>query len=264
MIPSGGTYPELVRRWEALHDGGRVRVGHVETRRAGRTLLCIEVGDRQAPLVAIAAGVHGDEPAGAWALLGLMEDDELDARCSYRIWPCTNPSGFAARTRQSADGVDVNRTFGGVGASPEASAILAANRGLAFALSLDLHEDCDAGGFYCYEYGGGQVGRRVIAALEGEGLPIDPLEVTFGLAGPLDDAGCTRERGRIIADALEEAALLGGLSYSLALARAGARHAVTFETPLSAAWGTRLATHRVAVLAAVEALLEESACMPLK
>ncbi len=264
MIPSGGTYPELVRRWEAMHDGDRVSVDHLETRRVGRTLLCVDIRAEQAPTISIAAGVHGDEPAGVWALLGLVEDSELDARYSYRIWPCTNPSGYAARTRQSADGVDVNRTFGRLGTSPEARAILAANRDLTFALSLDLHEDCDASGFYCYEYGGGEIGRRVISALDEEGLEIDPLETTFNLAGPLDDAHSMRERGRVVPDASEETALLGGLSYSLALARGSARHALTFETPSPAAWGTRLAMHRCAVLAAVAALLEESASMPLK
>lgn len=264
MIPSDGTYRELARRWQAMDDGDRVRLMHVECRRPGRMLLRVDIGDRQAPTISLAAGVHGDEPAGVWALLRLVEEAELDARYSYRIWPCMNPSGFAAGTRQSADGIDVNRTFGESGTSPEASAILAANSGVTFALSLDLHEDCDASGFYCYEYGGGEIGRRVVCALEEQGFKIDPLETTFGLAGPLDAAHCAREPGRISADAFEEAALLGGLSYSLALARRAARRALTFETPASEAWGTRLAMHRNGVLAAVAALPEESRCVPFK
>jgi murein peptide amidase A len=248
-------YRELERRWRSLCASGSFRLRKVACPNAGCSLLCVESGDPGLPTVAIAAGVHGDEPAGPWALLALAESRSLDPRFAYRIWPCTNPNGFRVGTRGNADGVDVNRTFGGAGASPEASAILATNRGLTFALSLDLHEDRDASGFYCYEYGGGEIGRRVVAVLEEQGFEIDPLETTFGLAGPLDDAHCTREPGRVVADAPNEAALLGGLSYSLALARGSARHALTFETPSSAAWETRLAMHRNGALVAIGALL---------
>jgi murein peptide amidase A len=246
-----GTYRELQRRWKALHGRDGLRVDEIACDSTGRALLVADLGDSRQPAVAIAAGVHGDEPAGPWALLELVETQALDERFAYRIWPCTNPTGFDAGIRANADGVDVNRTFGGEGGSPEARAILRANRQRTFALSLDLHEDCDAAGFYCYEYGGGEIGRAVIAALDARGFPIDPLEVTFGLAGPLDDAHCVREWGRIVADAFREAGLLGGLSYSLALARQGARSALTFETPSAVPWDQRLAMCRAAVLTAI-------------
>lgn len=258
MISPGGTYRELVERWESLQTGG-VRLHRVVCAPSDRTLLCADIGDPRLPSVAIAAGVHGDEPAGPWALLHLVERGELRPEFSYRVWPCTNPSGFIARTRQNVDGIDVNRTFAGYGVSPEAAAIVAANRGLRFVLSIDLHEDCDAAGFYCYEYGDGDLGRRVVAALLDQGFPIDPLEATFDLAGPLDDAHCAREPGRIVADAAQEAVALGGLSYSLALARSGVSRVLTFETPLAAAWEARIAMHSTAVLSALVAQLEESA-----
>jgi murein peptide amidase A len=251
---TNGTYRELERRWKGLRGGGDLRVREVACVNAPRTLLCVEIGSDALPVVAIAAGVHGDEPAGPWALFDLVETQALDPAFSYRLWPCTNPTGFDAATRENADGADVNRTFGRGGSSPEAKAILMANRDRKFALSLDLHEDVDARGFYCYEYGGGEIGRAAIAALDRAGLPVDPLEATLATAGPLDDAHCTRERGRITADHFEEAALLGGLSYSLALARHAARRALTFETPGAAAWELRLASHRTAVRAAIAAV----------
>ncbi len=263
MIRSSGTYHELERRWKALRASHRLRVREIACQTPGRVLIGLQVGDVYRPAVAIVAGVHGDEPAGPWALLELMEARALDDRFQYRIWPCTNPTGFEARTRESADGIDINRTFGD-GGSPEARAVLEAIRGQNFALSLDLHEDRDAEGFYCYEYGGGTIGRSVVAALEARGFPIDSLDSTFDLAGPLDDAHCLRERGRVISDGVAEAALLLGLSYSLALARA-ARHALTFETPSSASWQQRLAMHRTAVVAAIDALaaqVEDSASIP--
>jgi murein peptide amidase A len=259
-----GTYSDLVRRWKALRASYDVRVREVACVNAPRTLLCAEWGEHTLPAIALTAGVHGDEPAGPWALLEFVESHELDARFSYRIWPCTNPSGFAVKTRESTDGMDVNRTFGRGGQSPEARAILVANRDRKFALSVDLHEDCDAAGFYCYEYGEGTIGVRVVAALEAAGFPIDPLESTLVTAGPLDDAHCNRERGRISADPFSEGALLGGLSYTLAIARHAARHALTFETPVSTAWASRLAMHRTALRAAIAAVAEDSAALQRK
>ncbi|HTX60452.1 MAG TPA: succinylglutamate desuccinylase/aspartoacylase family protein [Verrucomicrobiae bacterium] len=247
------TYRELEARWKALRARG-VRVREVACVGAPRTMLCAELGEAPAPVVALAAGVHGDEPAGPWALLALVESERLDPHFSYRIWPCTNPSGFALGTRANADGADVNRTFAGAGSSPEAKAILTANRDRRFALSLDLHEDCDANGFYCYEYGGGTLGCAVLAALEEAGHPLDPLEATFDLAGPLDPQACVRERGRIVADLRAEAAAIGAYSYSMRLARRAARFALTFESPAAAAWEDRLAMHGVAVQAAIAAL----------
>lgn len=216
-------------------------------------LLRLDAGDPRLPRVAIATGLHGDEPAGPWALLDLVETDALDPRFAYRLWPCVNPSGFELQTRENAAGIDVNRTFAGAGASPEAAAVLAANSGQRFALSLDLHEDCDAHGFYCYEYGGGEIGRCVIAMLDDAGFPIEPLDGALVLAGPADDEHYRCERGRAVVDAVAEAGAIAGVSYTMALA-AAARHALTFETPSNYAWQRRLAMQRAAVLAAIGAL----------
>lgn len=249
-----GTYRELERRWKRLRGRADVRVREVACAGVPRTLLCVELGDATSRTIAIAAGVHGDEPAGPWALLDFVESDALDPAFAYRLWPCTNPTGFDAGTRASIEGVDINRTFGRGGQSPEARAIITANRDRKFALSLDLHEDSDAAGFYCYEYGGGEIGRAVVAALDAAALPIDPLTETFHTAGPLRDEHCARERGRITADHRVEASILGGLSYSLAIARRAARYALTFETPSREKWELRLAMVRRAVGTAIAAV----------
>ncbi len=253
-----GTYRDLEVAWKRLRSTHDLRVREVACVGAPRTLLCVEAGDHMLPSIALAAGVHGDEPAGPWALLAFVAEGRLDQRYSYRIWPCTNPTGFIAGTRESADGIDLNRTFGRGGGSPEAKAILTANRDHAFALSIDLHEDVDAIGFYCYEYGGAELGRAAIRALDEAGLPVDPMEATFDLTGPLDETGCERERGRIVADGGLEAAALGGFSYNMLLARRAARHALTFETPLRAPWEKRLQMHGRAIGAAIAALSQVS------
>ena len=75
----------------------------------------------------------------------------------------------------------------------------------------------------------------MLSALDDAGYPIDPQR-------------------RITPDPLAEGALLGGLSYSLAIARNAARHALTLETPSRAPWESRVAMHRTAVRAAISAL----------
>jgi murein peptide amidase A len=246
-----GTYRDLELAWKALRTTHDLRVREVACVGAPRTLLCVEAGEHMLPAIALAAGIHGDEPAGPWALLNFVASGRLDPRYAYRIWPCTNPTGFLAGTRESGDGVDLNRTFGRGGGSPEAKAILMANRDHAFALSIDLHEDADAEGFYCYEYGGGDLGRAAVRALDVAGLPVDPMLATFDLAGPLDDSACLRERGRIVADQALEAAAVGAYSYTMLLARRAARHALTFETPSRLPWELRLEMHARAITAAI-------------
>jgi hypothetical protein len=252
-MPAAPPYRELVERWRALRAGG-ARVREVACVGAPRTLLCVELGDPLQPAIALAAGVHGDEPAGPSALLQLVENDALDPRFAYRIWPCMNPTGYDAGTRESVDGIDLNRTFGRGGTSPEARAIVTANRDRRWVCSFDLHEDCDAAGFYCYEYGGGALGRSAVAALDAAGVPVDPLGSSAMLIAPEADGALARERGRCFGDAFAEAAHLPGLSYSLAIARRAARHTLTFETPSGALWDERLLAHRMAVIAVIAEL----------
>ena len=199
---------------------------------APRTLLCVEMGSHDAPAVIIAAGVHGDEPAGALALLSLVQDGLLDPAFAYRLWPCTNPGGFDARQRESVDGTDLNRTFGRGGTSPEARAILTANRDRAFVLSLDLHEDDETSGFYCYEYGLAGVGEAAAQAVRGGGFPAEEPAV-------------------LRPDPQAEREAIGGASFTLAMARRAAARALTLESPSRLPLDDRIGIHRLAVKAAI-------------
>ncbi len=219
MPESLPTYHELAQRWKSLRGLHDVRVREVACAGAPRTLLCVELGDSRLS-IHLSAGVHGDEPAGVLALPALIENEALDRAFSYRIWPCMNPTGFDARTRRSADGIDINRTFGRGGSSPEARAIVMSNRDRKFVLALDLHEDDEAAEPYCYEYGDRAIGERI--------APV-----------------CLRP------DPLEEAELLGGLSLSLLLRRGAADHVLTCETPAAAKLERRVETHVRMVQAAI-------------
>jgi len=228
-------YDDLEARWKALRRRGDITVREVACEGVPRTLLCAEFGPVDAELVTISAGFHGDEPAGVLALLSLVEEGLLDGTYAYRLWPCTNPTGYRNGTRTSAEGVDINRTFARGGSSPEARAIIMANRDRKYALALDLHEDCDARGFYCYAYDGGDVSRASIERVGSEGFELE----ASALLAPDPEA----ERQQI-----------GGLSYSLLLIRNAARRAVTFETPSQLPLQRRIDMHRTAVQAAIGAL----------
>lgn len=244
-------YGDLQKRWKALRSTHEYAVREVACISAPRTLLCLDFGEAQAPLIALAAGVHGDEPAGPWALLSLVEGRDLDSRYAYRVWPCTNPSGYQNGTRENADGVDVNRSFGRGGQTPESRAIVTANRDRKYALSIDLHEDCDAAGFYCYEYGEGDVGRSVVDAVAAAGYPVQNLE-ECDLGAPL--AQLVLDDGVARPPAALEMESIGGLSYTLSVVRHATRRALTFETPVGLPWNDRIAIHRIAVKAAIATL----------
>ena len=214
-------------------------------------------GGPGAPAIIVTAGVHGDEQAAPWALLSLARDGLLDRGFAYRLWPCTNPSGYALGTRESADGIDINRSFGRGGTSPEARAMIAANRDRKFVLNLDLHEDFEADGFYCYEPRVDDVafGPAIVQAIDDAGLPVQDLQHGYELGYPPTATHFTLERGRVIPDAEVEATFLSKLPHSISLLRHGAaQRSLTFESPRRFPWEDRIAIHRTAVVAALECL----------
>jgi succinylglutamate desuccinylase/aspartoacylase family protein len=256
-------YAGLERAWRDLAAERDLDLRHVPCD-AERSLLLLEDGgaDRE-PTVALSAGVHGDEPAAPWALLSLLRDGLLDRRFSYRIWCCTNPTGFARGTRENADGFDVNRSYspdGHSAATPEARAVEAHNGGMRFALNLDLHEDYEAAGFYCYEplvADGAALGARVVRAIDDAGFPLQEFDAGYDLGYPPGAAHLRGlERGRVLPNVAEEVAHFGaGLPYSMYLLWTGtSARTMTMETPRTLPWGERIAMHRVAAVNAIAAL----------
>ncbi len=255
-------YDELVAAWKALRRTHGLRVREVACVGAPRTLLVAEAGADHRPTINLSAGMHGDEPAAPWALLSIVTDRLLDENYAYRIWPCINPSGYVAGTRANAEGHDVNRSFSRGGQTPESRAIVTANRDRRFAMSIDLHEDYEAAGFYGFEpLAPGARPRFVaaaVAAVEAAGLPIQDLaDVSFDLGSPPEARACqTIGHGTVTVDAREESRYFSdGLTMSLFLLRQTAAVGLTFETPLGRPWNDRIAMHRIAVTTAI-ALVE--------
>jgi hypothetical protein len=253
------SYQDVAAAWRGLRTQTGLRLREIACVGAPRTLLLAELGDPRLPVVTISAGIHGDEPGGVWALFSLVRDGLLDPRYSYRLWPCFNPTGFEAGTRRNAEDIDVNRTFGRGGNSPEAKAILTANRDRVFELSIDLHEDHEADGFYLYETAPpawrSSYARPITAALTAAGFPLQAFTPEFELGPPGSEAAQTRSLGAVVVDAAREAPFFGSaLPLGLVLVRRAAPCALTFEAPRSRAPEERIAMLRVAVVEALRRL----------
>jgi murein peptide amidase A len=137
---------------------------------------------RTRPRVYLSTGIHGDEPAGPLAILGLLEADRWPEELDLWICPCLNPAGFALNRRENDGGLDLNRDY----LQPKSAEIQAHIRWLdgqpCFDLSLCLHEDWESHGFYVYELNPDQRPTLAEAIVEhARGCcPIDPSAVIEG------------------------------------------------------------------------------------
>jgi len=132
------------------------------------------------------AGVHGDEPEGVQSLLALLQQllDQPVLAAGYQLhfYPVCNPTGFAAGTRHSATGRDLNREFWKRTEEPEVLWLeheLATKR---FDGLISLHSDDTANGFYTYVRGGVFTETLARPALNAatQVLPVDTRPVIDG------------------------------------------------------------------------------------
>ena len=132
-------------------------------------------GDRKRVL--LLAGMHGNEPAGPWAILKFCQDHPglLDHVC-VSILPVINLYGFRTDHHDSKNGKWVNWFINEDGSdrdpdSPENALVrshfdelgLLARDGL-----MNLHEDDDAEGFYAYVLG--DIKSDAVRAIQAAGL----------------------------------------------------------------------------------------------
>ena len=99
----------------------------------------------------LSAGIHGDEPAGPLALLQLLEENHWPEATEIVLCPCLNPTGCAQNTRESAAGLDLNRDYLSAQSAEITAHIAWLQRQGLFDLTICLHEDWEAHGFYVYE-----------------------------------------------------------------------------------------------------------------
>lgn len=134
------------------------------------------------PRVYLSSGIHGDEPAPPLALLDLVMRGTFDRRADWLLCPMLNPAGFQGATRENAAGIDLNRDYKATRSAEVSAHIAWLRRQPNFHLTLCLHEDWEAKGFYLYELNAFQrpsLADPIVAAVRRH-FPIDESELIDG------------------------------------------------------------------------------------
>ncbi len=236
-------YTELVYRMSAKA-GFRPRVlGKIDSDGASIPILSLSRKNKGlSPRILIAAGIHGDEPAGPHAILSLLERFPEEwpefAGCHVEIVPLINPTGFDLRQRSNKFGTDLNRAFGSPAPPAEIRFLMDDYRRRSIDLFVDLHEDVDTPGFYLYELSPSEseaFGPSIISALREAGHPINESSVIEGMEAR---DGLILRTSRPIPRYFRKGAPQG-----LYLKKLGASRTLTFETPPKLPLEERVAMH---------------------
>jgi len=196
----------------------------------------------------LSTGVHGDEPAGPFAILRMLRRGALPSDMTLTILPLVNPRGMALVKRETPEGVDINRDYRRL-ASAEAAAHVhwLSERPRRHDLCLLLHEDWEATGYYLYELNPDReesIAPEILAAVRpvigvDDSPLIDGHPATRGLIRP-QDSGI-----RLPENVYPEARfLLEGWT----------RHSYTLEAPSNVPLLRRIRAHEAAITAAAEAV----------
>jgi hypothetical protein len=107
--------------------------------------------------IGLFAAIHGDEPAGAHALVKLVEllerSPEIAAGYCLFIYPVCNPTGYEDNTRHSRRGRDLNREFWNNSKEPEVLLLQSELWAHAFHGIVSLHSDDTSHGLYGFVSG---------------------------------------------------------------------------------------------------------------
>jgi hypothetical protein len=151
------------------------------------------------PNILIAAGFHGEEPAGCWSILRFLKTapEELVRRANVSFLPLVNPTGMRVGRRYNDWEENPNRGF-----CPSSADQLQPSRegqilieSLARDGFLSLHEDVDQQGFYLFVYGEGKTPgplARTLHQTESRFFapcPDGPIEDDF-VCGGIAEARC--------------------------------------------------------------------------
>jgi protein MpaA len=195
------------------------------------------------PRLYLSAGIHGDEPAGPLALLELLEAGSFDERANWFICPLLNPAGFLTGVRENAGGLDLNRDYRNPESAEVAAHIAWLQRQPNFDLTLCVHEDWEATGYYLYEQN--PLGRRSLAepmlASVARVCPIDPSPLIDGREA---SGGIIRP----VIDPWERPQWPEAIYLRVHHTRLG----YTIESPSALPLAQRVAAHRAAIETALE------------
>ena len=228
-------YKHLVARWRAVSRAAGVRLRTL-AKDDGFDLFFIET-----PRLAgnaglyLSAGIHGDEPAAAEALVRWAEKNFARlAKMPLLIFPCLNPWGLRNNVRTDSQGRDLNRMFHD-DAHPVVAAVRRVTQARRFRIALPMHEDYDAQGIYLYELQRGRHGfGEELLRRAAKILPVDPrrkIDTSIAKDGLI--------RRRISRKKFEAM----GYPEAIWLHLFHSEHTFTFETPSEAALELRVRAH---------------------
>jgi hypothetical protein len=143
--------PNLVANYEAKFDASG------QTYELPRYLFVGPKGGDTPIRIGIFAGIHGDEPEGAHAIIQFIKlleaKPELAAGYYLSLYPVCNPTGFEDGTRFSRSGKDLNREFWINSDQPEVRLLQAELVSRSFQGIISLHTDDTSDGFYGFAHG---------------------------------------------------------------------------------------------------------------
>ena len=202
---------------------------------------------RELPRIYLSSGMHGDEPAGVWAMLEMLEKGVFNDRVEWRVCPVINPTGLALGTRENAQGIDLNRDYLRKASEEVLSHVAWLETQPVPDVFLSLHEDWESTGFYLYE-----IQKCVCASVAGAVLKAASAEIELEPCPQIDDHP-VREPGWIFHE--PRADFPGDWPEAIYMAERGTRVSYTLETPSSLPLERRVACHQLAVRRAVEEFL---------
>ena len=196
--------------------------------------------------ILVTGGVHGDEPAGVEAVLQFLERDNapLLKQFSFLVIPCINPYGYVHDTRETRNGIDINRSFEAEGVA-EVAIVKKALGHTQFSLTIDFHEDYDATGFYLYE------GKR-------DEKYIGPdLAIAAKTIGPIDPNDPGEDAPDLAEGVYKVATSWGTQGLAPYLLHFHGEHVIISETPTVWQFEQRVALHLAILDTALSTLSEK-------
>lgn len=150
------TYPALLKRLQSAlgsnHDAIK-QIGTIHANTKSYTVIKITLGEGNPNKVLLAAGIHGDEPAGVDSLCVFLKEKRFKSfinKCEITLLPCINPTGYEAGTRRNHENIDLNRKFKRKSPPSEVRFVQTVFQN-PFDMTIELHEDCESDGFYLYQ-----------------------------------------------------------------------------------------------------------------
>ncbi len=186
-------YQEVTAQVEKLKSTFSVQtIAEVRHKKKSLPLYRLVSENQAAKAVLISGGVHGDEPAGVYAILKFLQEHAASYQNEFKFfaYPCLNPWGFTTNTRSNHLRLNLNRHFSPQSKVTEVKAVLKSlSQGpKQYLFTWDMHETPLEGEFanqhpdealptefYMWENCPDKrirVGYKVIAALEERGVPV--------------------------------------------------------------------------------------------